>query len=61
MPRKLAALSCHKTQLGSTNPFSLMDEAEARQWLGFEYFRRAPTTGDGDRVLERLGDPAIMT
>ena len=61
VPRKLAALSCHKTQVGSTNPFSMMDEVEARQWLGYECFRRAPTAGASDPVLERFGEPAIMT
>jgi len=57
--RKLAALGCHQTQLGMTNPFSLIDESEARQWLGLECFRRAPIDGSADGLLERLSDPVI--
>ena len=59
VPRKLAALQCHRTQMGSINPFSLLDEAEARQWLGFEYFRRAPIDRPSAQVLERLRVPAV--
>jgi N-acetyl-1-D-myo-inositol-2-amino-2-deoxy-alpha-D-glucopyranoside deacetylase len=60
VPRKLAALSCHRTQVGSTNPFSLLNDADARRWLGIEYFRRAQTDGLCHGVLEQFGDPAIM-
>ena len=59
--RKLAALDCHRTQMGSPNPFSLIDDADARQWLGYEYFRRAPNNDAGGPVLERFADPVIMT
>jgi N-acetyl-1-D-myo-inositol-2-amino-2-deoxy-alpha-D-glucopyranoside deacetylase len=58
--RKIAALACHQTQMGPRNPFSLIEEADARQWLGFEHFRRAPI-GSGAPVLEPLGDPVIIT
>ncbi len=58
-PRKLAALRCHRTQMGQNNPIAWIDENEARQWLGVEYFRRssldASTSGS---VLEQLGEPA---
>ena len=56
VPRKLAALRCHETQMGSSNPFSIIDEAEARQWLGLEYFRRAPIDGSRGGILEQLAE-----
>jgi len=59
VPRKLAALRCHLTQLGSTNPFSLIDENDARKWLGMEFFRRAETSGPTEPVLERLAVPLM--
>ena len=40
--RKLAAIRCHRTQLGSRQPVRAIDEDEARRWLGIEHFRRAP-------------------
>lgn len=54
--RKLAALKCHRTQMGTDNPIAWIDDAEARRWLGVEQFRRAPTDSSGDAVLEQLGD-----
>ena len=44
--RKLAAIECHRTQLGWGHPFSQIDEVDARRLLGVEYFHRAdiPTT-----------------
>jgi LmbE family N-acetylglucosaminyl deacetylase len=60
--RKLAALRCHRTQMGPNNPIAWIDENEARQWLGVEYFRRSPldssTTG---AVLEQLGEPVASS
>jgi LmbE family N-acetylglucosaminyl deacetylase len=61
VPRKLAALACHRTQMGASNPFSLIDDADARQWLGYEQFRRAPIQGIEGPVLEQLSDPVIIT
>jgi LmbE family N-acetylglucosaminyl deacetylase len=58
--RKLGALACHRTQMGAQNPFSLIDEDEARQWLGYEFFRRAPI-GSTEPVLERFGEPVIIS
>jgi LmbE family N-acetylglucosaminyl deacetylase len=52
--RKLAALQCHRTQFGSVNPFSLLNHTDASEWLGFEYFRRAPIGGRGEPLLEQL-------
>ena len=55
--RKLAALRCHRTQLGANNPLAWIDEAQARQWLGTEYFRRARIAGRDESPLEQLGEP----
>ena len=61
IPRKLAALKCHRTQMGAPNPIAWIDEAEARRWLGVEQFRRAPTESSGDAILEQLGDPVASS
>ena len=46
VPRKLAALLCHRTQMGANNPFAQIDDADAERLLGIEQFRRAePATG----------------
>jgi len=55
VPRKLAALRCHRTQMGPNNPMAWISEEEARQWLGAEQFRRAPLDATGDPILELLG------
>ena len=55
--RKLAALRCHRTQMGGRDhPIAWIDEEDARRWLGIEYFRRADTTGGDALVLEHLGE-----
>jgi LmbE family N-acetylglucosaminyl deacetylase len=54
--RKLAAVRCHRTQLGPGSPFAWIDDADARRWLGSELFRRAPLEATGEDVLERLGE-----
>jgi LmbE family N-acetylglucosaminyl deacetylase len=57
VPRKLAALRCHQTQMGGRDhPMARIDEDDARRWLGIEYFRRAEVGGDADIVLEQLGE-----
>jgi len=56
--RKLAALRCHRTQMGIRNPFAWIDEAEAGRLLGREPFRRAPLESRPDALLESLGMPA---
>jgi LmbE family N-acetylglucosaminyl deacetylase len=57
VPRKLAALRCHRTQMGRHNPIAWIDEDEARQWLGVEYFRRSPLAcSAGDTVLDELAE-----
>ena len=57
IPRKLAALRCHRTQMGTNNPIAWIDDEVARRWLGVEYFRRSPLAAAGNGVLEEFGDP----
>jgi N-acetyl-1-D-myo-inositol-2-amino-2-deoxy-alpha-D-glucopyranoside deacetylase len=54
--RKLAALRCHRTQMGPNNPIAWIDDDEARRWLGVEQFTRAPLDATGDAMLEHLGE-----
>ena len=54
VPRKLAAISAHRTQMGHTHPFSTLNPDEARRLLGVEYFRRAAVPGRADQFLEQL-------
>jgi LmbE family N-acetylglucosaminyl deacetylase len=54
VPRKLAALRCHRTQMGPNNPLVWIDEDEARRWLGVELFRRAPIETAGVDILEQF-------
>ena len=61
-PRKLAALRCHRTQMGANNPIAWIDEEEARRWLGIEHFRRSPLeAATADSLLERLGEPVASS
>jgi LmbE family N-acetylglucosaminyl deacetylase len=55
--RKLAALSCHRTQMGPSHPFIRIDELQARRLLGLEHFRRAPTESRWDSIIEQMGEP----
>jgi LmbE family N-acetylglucosaminyl deacetylase len=57
VPRKLEALRCHRTQMGRDNPIAWIDERDARQWLGAEYFRRSPLDSVDTATLEQLGEP----
>ncbi len=59
--RKLAALRCHRTQMGLDNPIAWIDENDARRWLGIEHFRRSPLESSGEPVLELLGEPVART
>ena len=56
--RKLAALRCHKTQMGRNNPIAWIDEEEARRLLGHEHFRREGAAGMD--ALEALAEPALL-
>jgi N-acetylglucosamine malate deacetylase 2 len=55
--RKLAALSCHRTQMGPGHPFLRIDEEQARRLLGHEHFRRASTESRWESILEQMGEP----
>jgi LmbE family N-acetylglucosaminyl deacetylase len=55
VPRKLAALRCHRTQVGPDNPFQHITDTQARRLLGVEQFRRSPLEAGWDSVLEQLG------
>ncbi len=58
--RKMAALACHRTQMGASNPFLLLNEEDARQSLGFEYFRRA-WIGEFEKVpVQRTDEPLVV-
>jgi LmbE family N-acetylglucosaminyl deacetylase len=59
VPRKLAALAAHRSQMGAHDPFSSLSADDARQWLGTEYFRRAVTAGRTDPTLEQLCAPTF--
>ncbi len=62
VPRKLAALRCHRTQMGLNNPIAWIDIEEARRWLGVEYFRRSPLpSASDDPVLEQFGEPVASS
>lgn len=58
--RKLAAVLCHRTQVGTDNPFARLSPTDARRWLGTEQFRRLePQTGCS--LLEPLGEPRLVS
>ena len=61
IPRKLAALRCHRTQMGGHNPISWIEEDEARRSLGAEHFRRSPLDCRADFILEQLGEPVVSS
>ena len=56
--RKLAALRCHRSQMGARNPIAWVDDDGMRRWLGTEHFRRAAIGGGGASVLDQLAEPA---
>lgn len=58
--RKLSAILCHRTQMGSGHPFDQLATADAERWLGAEHFHRIATRPAGVRaaaasLLDRLG------
>jgi LmbE family N-acetylglucosaminyl deacetylase len=61
VPRKLAALQCHRTQIGPDNPFRHITEDQARRLLGVEQFRRSPLEAGWDSIIEQLGEPAVSS
>lgn len=56
VPRKLAAIRCHRTQMGAGHPFASIDEGEARRWLGAEHFRRARVGRSTGTLIDALGE-----
>jgi LmbE family N-acetylglucosaminyl deacetylase len=54
VPRKVAAILCHKSQMGEGHPFAQIPDTDARRWLGVEHFHRAAIPSAGEPVLERL-------
>lgn len=58
--RKLTALRCHRTQMGSRNPLAWIEEQDARRWLGLEYFRRSPLAcAPGETILDEIGKSEV--
>lgn len=55
VPRKLAAIRCHRSQMGAGHPFDSISDDDARHWLGTEHFRRAAIDGSTEQVLEEFG------
>lgn len=56
VPRKLAALRCHRTQIGPNNPLRHLTEEQARRLLGVEQFRRSPLDAGWTSIIEQLGE-----
>ena len=54
VPRKLAAIECHRSQMGDGHPLAQISAADARRLLGIEYFHRAPIHSSGAPLLESL-------
>jgi LmbE family N-acetylglucosaminyl deacetylase len=59
--RKLAALRCHRTQMGSNNPMAWLSDADARSCLGVEPFRRERLASSGEALLEQLAGPVVKS
>jgi LmbE family N-acetylglucosaminyl deacetylase len=54
VPKKIAAILSHRTQMGVGHPFDQIGEDDARRWLGLEQFHRADLPITGSLVLEQL-------
>ena len=52
--QKLSAICAHQSQMGQTHPFSQLSAADARRWLGREFFRRLDTAAQGRTVIDSL-------
>ncbi len=57
VPRKLAALRAHRSQIGPGNAFYHLTGEQAERLLGTEQFRRSPLEAGWNSVLEQLGEP----
>jgi LmbE family N-acetylglucosaminyl deacetylase len=53
--QKVAAILCHKTQMGIGHPFDDIEPAEAERWLGTEHFHRIAGDGSQPAVLDLIG------
>ncbi len=60
VPRKLAAISAHRTQMGPEHPFSRLSSDDARRWLGHEFYRRLDEASEGSSFLEDLSAMADL-
>ena len=58
VPRKLAAMRCHVSQLAPDSALARASDDEAARWLGIEHFRVSNTSPARASVLERLGESA---
>ena len=56
VPRKLAALRAHRSQIGPENAFYHLTREQAERLLGVEQFRRAPLPAGWTSVLEQFGE-----
>jgi len=56
VPRKLAALRCHRTQIWPNSPLRHLSEEQARRLLGVEQFRRSPLDAGWTSIIEQLGE-----
>jgi N-acetyl-1-D-myo-inositol-2-amino-2-deoxy-alpha-D-glucopyranoside deacetylase len=60
--KKMAALRCHRTQMGPRNPIAWITEDDARRLLGVEYFKRSPLDCSlAHSVLEDLAEPVTSS
>ena len=58
IPRKLAALRCHVSQLADDSALVRASGEEAAAWLGVEHFRVSNTSPARASVIDRLGESA---
>jgi LmbE family N-acetylglucosaminyl deacetylase len=61
VPRKLAALRCHRTQIGPHHPLRHITDEQARRLLGAEQFRRSPLDAGWDSAIEQLGERVVSS
>jgi LmbE family N-acetylglucosaminyl deacetylase len=54
VPRKIAAIVSHESQMVDGHPFARINLQDARRWLGVEHFHRAPTRSSRHALLEGL-------
>ncbi len=54
VPKKIAAILCHRSQMVDDHPFAQVADAVAVRLLGTEYFHRAAIPTRGPELLELL-------